>query len=215
MWDGFVASIVKMMTPDEEGEEPNPMLMKMLMPMLPAYLMQFRGTLSIDVDEEAVAEIWETVQELAPPDVKRIVNADNSELLEGLKDLDGMRRFGNMFEGKSVVDVINMAPGPWAYMAGHDDVKTEADAIKLFTTFWMDIAATVAEGRRPECDEPRKEQMAISAIQFFSMIFGDEVSFEAFACPLTEPKGKVCWAEAGIPVAAKGLIRMEGAAQIM
>lgn len=92
MWDGFVASIVKMMTPGEEGEEPNPMLMKMLMPMLPAYLMQFRGTLSIDVDEEAIAEIWETVQELSPPPVKEMIMADNSDLTENLKDMEGMRR---------------------------------------------------------------------------------------------------------------------------
>lgn len=92
-----------------------------------------------------------------------------------------------MFKGKSVVDIINMSPGPWAYMAGHADVKTEADAIKLFTTFWMNIGETIATGKEPECDEPRKEQIAISAIQFFSMIFGDEVSLEAFACPLTEP----------------------------
>jgi len=65
VWDGFVQTMVKMMTP-EEGEEPNPMLMQILMPMLPAYLMQFRGTLDIDVDMEAVEEIWQTVKQMGP-----------------------------------------------------------------------------------------------------------------------------------------------------
>lgn len=61
VWDGFVQTIVKMLS-GEEGDEPNPMLMQILMPMVPAYLMQFRGTLDIDIDEEAVQEIWETVK---------------------------------------------------------------------------------------------------------------------------------------------------------
>lgn len=47
------------------------------------------------------------------------------------------------------------------------------------------------------------------------MIFGDVVEFETFACPLSEKKGKVCWAEAGIPISVKGAIRMEGASEIM
>lgn len=66
-----------MLSPESE-EEVNPMVAAMLMPMLPAYMMQVRGSLSVDVDEEAVAEIWDTVKELAPEEVKQMINQSNA-----------------------------------------------------------------------------------------------------------------------------------------
>lgn len=66
-----------MLSPESE-EEVNPMVAAMLMPMLPAYMMQVRGSLSVDVDEEAVAEIWDTVKELAPEEVKQMINKSNA-----------------------------------------------------------------------------------------------------------------------------------------
>jgi len=66
-----------MISPEAE-EEVNPMLAAMLMPMLPAYMMQVRGSLSVDVDEEAVAEIWDTVKELAPEPIKEKINMTNA-----------------------------------------------------------------------------------------------------------------------------------------
>jgi len=77
VWDGFVQAIVKMLSPEAEGEV-NPMVAAMLMPMLPAYMMQVRGSLSVDVDEEAVAEIWDTVKELAPEKIKEKINQSNA-----------------------------------------------------------------------------------------------------------------------------------------
>jgi len=64
MWDGFISTLVKMMTSEEE---PNPVLMQILMGMIPSYLAQFRGTLNVDVDESAIEEIWQTVKQMAPP----------------------------------------------------------------------------------------------------------------------------------------------------
>lgn len=52
-----------MITPNDE-EEVNPMLMQLIMPMLPTYLMTLKGQLSLEVDDEAVNEIWETVKEM-------------------------------------------------------------------------------------------------------------------------------------------------------
>ena len=51
------------------------------------------------------------------------------------------------------------------------------------------------------------------------MVFGDEVHFEAFACPQSQgeetAEGALSWEKSGVPVSAKGSIRMEGAARIM
>jgi len=47
------------------------------------------------------------------------------------------------------------------------------------------------------------------------MVFGDEMQVESFSCPLDQAKGKVCWAEAGIPISLKAAIRMEGVAEFM
>ena len=52
-----------MITPNDE-EEVNPMLMQLIMPMLPTYLMTIKGQLSLEVDDEAVNEIWDTVKEM-------------------------------------------------------------------------------------------------------------------------------------------------------
>jgi hypothetical protein len=54
------------------------MMTAMAMSMLPAYMMQVRGSLSVDVDEEAVAEIWDTVKELAPEPIKEKINMTNA-----------------------------------------------------------------------------------------------------------------------------------------
>lgn len=40
------------------------MLMQLIMPMLPTYLMTLKGQLSLEVDDEAVNEIWDTVKEM-------------------------------------------------------------------------------------------------------------------------------------------------------
>lgn len=137
MWDGFVATLVKMMTPTEEGEEPNEMLMKMLVPMLPAYLLQFRGTLDIDVDEDAVEEIWQTVKEMAPEGVKNLIEGDNASMMNCLSNAKAVKsNEENPHKGKSNMDFINMEDGPWAYIAGHKDVKTPQEAVQLFTKYW-------------------------------------------------------------------------------
>lgn len=125
-----------------------------------------------------------------------------------------------MFAGKSNIDAINMVPGAWDYIPGHENVKTEAEAIKLFSSFWINAAELIANGDKPESKEPSKEQMASSTATFLGMIFGDEMQMESFACPdeMREDyrtEGKVCWAERGIPVATKSVIRMEGVAELM
>lgn len=52
-----------------------------------------------------------------------------------------------------------------------------------------------------------------------SMVFGDEVHFEAFACPQSPEggsnEGNLSWEKSGVPVSVKGSLRMEGASQIM
>lgn len=137
MWDGFVATLVKMMTPTEEGEEPNELLMKMLLPMLPAYLVQFRGTLDIDVDEEAVEEIWQTVREMAPEEAKKFIEGDNAAAMNSLSNAKAVKtQEENPFKGKSNMEIINSEDGPWAYIAGHKDVKTPQEAVQLFTLYW-------------------------------------------------------------------------------
>jgi hypothetical protein len=99
--------------------------MKMLLPMLPAYLLQFRGTLDIDVDEEAVAEIWETVKEMVPEKTKNIIELGNNEARDALTDLKGFREGKNSpFAGKSKMEIVNDEEGPWKYISGHKDVKT-------------------------------------------------------------------------------------------
>jgi len=62
----------------------------------------------------------------------------------------------NIFAGKSTLDAINMSPGAWDFMPGHENVKTEAEAIKLFSSFWMGIAATITSGEQPDMKEPSK-----------------------------------------------------------
>lgn len=87
VWDGFVSTIVKMMSPEEGAEGANPMLLAMLMPMLPAYMMQFRGTLDMDVDGEAVAQIFDTVKELAPEELKKMLSMSNADARDMLTDV--------------------------------------------------------------------------------------------------------------------------------
>jgi hypothetical protein len=136
MWDGFISTIVKMMTP-EEGEEPNEMLMKMLLPMLPAYLLQFRGTLDIDVDEEAIAEIWETVKEMAPEEAKNLIEGGNNNALDALTDIKGFNHGEtSKFAGKTKMEIVNDEEGPWKYISGHKDVKTPQEAVSLWTKYW-------------------------------------------------------------------------------
>jgi len=86
VWDGFVSTIVKMMSP-EEGAEGNPMLLAMLMPMLPAYMMQFRGTLDMEVDGEAVEQIFDTIKELAPEELKKMLSMSNADARDMLSDM--------------------------------------------------------------------------------------------------------------------------------
>ena len=83
-----------MITPNDE-EEVNPMLMQLIMPMLPTYLMTLKGQLSLEVDDEAVNEIWDTVKEMMDGllsnennhDVdhfrvlRKILNADNEKAI--------------------------------------------------------------------------------------------------------------------------------------
>lgn len=87
VWDGFVSTIVKMMSP-EEGAEGNPMLLAMLMPMLPAYMMQFRGTLDMEVDGEAVEQIFDTIKELAPEELKKMLSMSNADARDMLSDMN-------------------------------------------------------------------------------------------------------------------------------
>ena len=113
------------------------MLMKMLLPMLPAYLLQFRGTLDIDVDGEAVAEIWETVKEMAPEDAKNIIEGNNNNALDVLTDLKGFKKGKKSpFAGKSKMEIVNDEEGPWKYISGHKDVKTPQEAVSLWTKYW-------------------------------------------------------------------------------
>jgi hypothetical protein len=100
-------------------------------------------------------------------------------------------------------------------MPGHENVKTEAEAIKLFSSFWMTVGALIASGNEPDTKEPTKEQMASTTATFMGLVFGDEMQVESFSCPLDQAKGKVCWAEAGIPISLKAAIRMEGVAEFM
>lgn len=218
VWDGFVQTLVKMLT-GEEGEEPNPMLMKILMPMIPAYLMQFRGTLDIDIDEEAVQEIWETVKQMAPPQAQELIDGDNSGALNALTFAAGGPENPGVFANKSNVDMVNMEDGPWSFMEGHKDVKSEEDAIKLFTAKIESLGNSVLNGERPDFPKPAKKEMFGCLAHFISMIFGDEVSFEGFACVLSAEdafSGVTDWDKsAGIPVSVKGALRMEGASEII
>jgi len=135
MWNGFIETLVKMMT---SGEEPNPMLMQILMGMIPSYLAQFRGTLNVDADEEAVEEIWQTVKEMVPPMLAEVINGDNASFRAALSNLKGCKNndfSGSKFAGKSDVDAINMEEGNWGYIEGHKDVKSVAEGIKLFSNF--------------------------------------------------------------------------------
>jgi len=47
--------------------------------MIPAYLAQFRGSIDVDADDEAIEEIWQTVKELAPANVVELMNGDNAK----------------------------------------------------------------------------------------------------------------------------------------
>jgi hypothetical protein len=89
----------------------------------------------------------------------------------------------SVFAGKSTLDAINMSPGAWDYIPGHENVKTETEAIKLFSSFWMNVAKLIASGNEPDGKEPAKEQMASSMATFLGMIFGDEMQMESFSCP--------------------------------
>ena len=62
----------------------------------------------------------------------------------------------SIFAGKSTLDAINMSPGAWDFMPGHENVKTEAEAIKLFSSFWMGIGTSIALGEEPSTKEPSK-----------------------------------------------------------
>lgn len=84
----------------------------------------------------------------------------------------------SLFAGKSTLDAINMSPGAWDYIPGHENVKTEAEAIKLFSTFWMNIADLILGGNEPDGKEPSKQQMISSTATFLGMIFGDEMQME-------------------------------------
>jgi hypothetical protein len=64
--------------------------------------------------------------------------------------------------------------------------------------------------------------MASSLGMMISMMFGDEVTFEAFSCPgsmemmqAAGESGELVWAKSGVPVAVKGSLRMEGASEII
>jgi len=61
--------------------------------------------------------------------------------------------------------------------------------------------------------------MVGSLMHVVSMIFGDEVHFEGFACPQSPEggatDGALSWEKSGVPVSVKGSIRMEGASEIM
>jgi len=64
--------------------------------------------------------------------------------------------------------------------------------------------------------------MVGSLMHVVSMIFGDEVHFEGFACPQSPEllmqgatDGALSWEKSGIPCSVKGSIRMEGASEII
>jgi len=86
MWDGFIKVMVKMMTPTE-GEEPNPVLMQILMAMVPAYLAKFKGSLNIDVNEDAIEDIWQTVKQMMikhKPEFAELINGDGAKMRDAL-----------------------------------------------------------------------------------------------------------------------------------
>jgi len=140
MWDGFISTMVKMMN---SGEETNPVLMQILMGMIPSYLAQFKGSLNIDVDEEAIEEIWQTIKEMAPPSLAKVINGDNASCRAALTNLKSCPKGtkeedefdSSKFGGKSDVDAINMEEGNWGYIEGHKNVKSVAEGIKLFSNF--------------------------------------------------------------------------------
>lgn len=149
MWDGFIATMVKMMT---SGEEPNPVLMQILMGMIPSYLAQFRGSLNVDVDEEAIEEIWQTIKEMAPPALAKVINGDNASCRAALTNLRGCKGSdfsGSKFGGKSDVDAINMEEGNWGYIEGHKNVKSVADGVKLFSNYVETAFKAMTEGSDP------------------------------------------------------------------
>ena len=84
----------------------------------------------------------------------------------------------SLFAGKSTLDAINMSPGAWDFIPGHENVKTEAEAIKLISSFWMNAAEMILGGNEPETKEPQEQQMISCMATFLGMIFGDEMQME-------------------------------------
>jgi len=123
--------------------------------------------------------------------------------------------------GKTNVEMIQLEDGPWSLFVGHKDVTSEEDAIKLYSA---SIEAEMNGGACPthitgETRKHKKMWMA-TLVHLISMIFGDEVRFEAFACPQDMghedlAEAGISWAKSGIPVSVKGALRMEGASEII
>lgn len=129
------------------------MLMQLIMPMLPTYLMTLKGQLSLEVDDEAVNEIWDTVKEMMDGllsnennhDVdhfrvlRKILNADNEKAicsLMGVKETI-QNAEETKYGMKTDMDIVQMEDGMWSWLEGHKDVKNVEEAVKLFTN-WVE-----------------------------------------------------------------------------
>jgi len=103
-------------------------------------------------------------------------------------------------------------------MEGHKNIKSVAEGVKFFGNWAEKTFKDVEEGNDPELREKR-EKLVSCLMHIVSMIFGDEVHFEAFACPHSQgeetAEGALCWEKSGNPNSVKGSIRMDGASQIM
>lgn len=62
LWEGFHKVMISTFEKMQEGDQASAMLMKMVAPMMPMYLMQLKAKLEIDVDQEDVAALMDLPQ---------------------------------------------------------------------------------------------------------------------------------------------------------
>lgn len=129
------------------------MLMQLIMPMLPTYLMTLKGQLSLEVDDEAVNEIWDTVKEMMDGMLSNENNhdVDHFRVLRKLLNADNEKAIGYLMGAKETMqnaeetkygmkndmDIVQMEDGMWSWLEGHKDVKNVEEAVKLFTN-WVE-----------------------------------------------------------------------------
>lgn len=107
----------------QEGDEASAILMKMVAPMMPVYLMQLKAKLEIDIDEDDVAALMDLPQaEMAKANVHQF--------------LSGMSAWGTLDD----MELIQMAENDvneyvlpvWHGIEGHEEFESTEQAVDKF-----------------------------------------------------------------------------------